>query len=392
MYAYDCVIALDPNWQALSTSQIDLLEGWVAEQGGGAILIAGPVYAGQAISGWVQDATMAKIRALYPVEFQRRFTVIERDTYIAQEPWPIDFTREGHEAEFLWLADTESANAAAWASFAGVYSYQPVRGPKSGATVYARFSDPRAAAGNQQPVYMAGQFYGSGRTFYLGSAEMWRLRRQETGFFDQLYTRLIRHVSRGRLLRQSTRGTLAVDKEKHLVGSAVQIRAQLTNLQLQPLVVPTLALEVIDQKGKVQTVMLRPDPGRAGTYAGQFSGVQAGRCRLELPVPDSDNERLTREVEFRLPHLEQENVQRNDALLAHLALETGGKYYQELDNALSPSATDPIAGQLKDRTKTSILIGKPSQTLEEEFLKWAMFSLCGVLCLEWLIRRLSKLA
>ena len=90
--------------------------------------------------------------------------------------------------------------------------------------------------------------------------------------------------------------------------------------------------------------------------------------------------------------MEQENVQRNDALLARLALETGGKYYQELGYALSPNATDPIAGRLKDRTKTSILIGKPSRTLEETFMKWAMFSLCGVLCLEWFIRRLSKLA
>ena len=172
----------------------------------------------------------------------------------------------------------------------------------------------------------------------------------------------------------------------------MQIRAQLTNLQLQPLVVPTVALEVIDQAGKVQTVTLRPDPARAGTYAGQFTALQAGRCRLELPIPESDNERLTREIEFRLPHLEQENVQRNDALLAHLALETGGKYYPELESALSPGATDPIVRQLKDRTKTSILIGKPSQTLEETFMKWAMFGFCGVLCLEWLIRRLSKLA
>ena len=191
------------------------MEGWVAEQGGGAILIAGPVYAGQAISGWIQDATMAKIRALYPVDFQRRFTVIERDTYTAQEPWPIDFTREGHEAEFLWLADTESANATAWATFPGVYSYQPVRGPKSGATVYAGSPIPRAQpATSNRFTWRGSSTAPDGPSTW--AAEMWRLRCQETGFFDRLYTRLIRHVSHGRLLRQSTRGTLAVDKENIL--------------------------------------------------------------------------------------------------------------------------------------------------------------------------------
>ena len=46
----------------------------------------------------------------------------------------------------------------------------------SGAVIYARFSDPRIAQGGQQPPYFAGQFYGSGSVFYLGSGEMWRLR------------------------------------------------------------------------------------------------------------------------------------------------------------------------------------------------------------------------
>ncbi len=240
---------------------------------------------------------------------------------------------------------------------------------------------------------MAGQFYGSGRTFYLGSGELWRLRRQDTGYFDQFCTRLIRHVSQGRLLRQSARGTLVIDKEKHLVGSTVQIRAQLTNSQLQPLAAPTVPLELINQSGgKVQTVTLRPDASRAGMYSGQFTAVQQGRYHLELLIPESDNERLTREIEVRLPQLEQENIQRNDALLARLAEETGGEYYRELDAAMNPSSRDPLVPKLKDRTKTSILTEAPSREWQEMFMRWAMFSLCSVLCLEWLIRRLLKLA
>ncbi len=47
MYAYDCVVAFDPDWKMLSAGQIDLLEQWVAEQGGGLIAVAGPVYAGR---------------------------------------------------------------------------------------------------------------------------------------------------------------------------------------------------------------------------------------------------------------------------------------------------------------------------------------------------------
>ncbi len=400
LYTYDCIVALDPQWhtppdarvEGLTPAQIDLLESWVAEQGGGLIVVAGPVHAGQALGGWIQDPAMAKIRALYPVEFPRSFTVLERNTYVSKEPWPLEFTREGREAAFLWLADTESENERAWVTFPGVYACQPVRGPKAGATVYAYYSDPRAAPTGQRPVYFAGQFYGAGRVFYMGSAEMWRLRRQDEGYFERLYTHLIRHVSQGRLLRQSTRGTLLVDKDRYLLGATAEIRAQLTNAQLQPLVAPSVALEVFQPDGKVQTVRLRADASRPGLFLGQFTLLQEGDYRLELLIPDSDNERLTRRLQARLPDLERENPQRNDPLLARLAEGSGGRYYRDLETALAPGTSDTLAAQLRDCTRTSILTEARNPAWERFWRQGMMFALCGVLCLEWLIRRLMKLA
>jgi len=400
LFAYDCIVAFDPQWHTppdarvagLSSTQVDLLETWVAEQGGGLILVAGPVHAGQALGGWVQDPAMGKVRALYPVDFPRSFTVLERNTYVSKEPWPLEFTRQGREAEFLWLADTEAENERAWAAFPGVYACQPVRGPKAGATVYAYYSDPRAAPTGQRPVYFAGQFYGSGRVFYMGSGELWRLRRQDEGYFDRLYTRLIRHVSQGRLLRQSSRGTLLVDKDRYLLGGTAEIRAQLTNAQLQPLVAPSVSLEVFQPDGKVQTIRLRADPNRPGLFAGQITLLQEGDYRLELPVPESDNERLTRRVLVRLPDLERENPQRNDALLSRLAEGSSGRYYRDLETALAPGTSDTLAGQLRDCTRTSILTEARNPAWEQFWRQVMMFGLCGVLCLEWLIRRLLKLA
>ena len=126
---------------------------------------------------------MAPIRKLYPVEFNRRLALLEEARYGSQQPWPLDFTREGLEAEFLWLDDNAAASREVWDSFKGVFGYYRVRGPKPGATVYALYSDPEAAVGDQKPVYLAGQFYGSGRVFYMGSGEMWRLRAVERQIF-----------------------------------------------------------------------------------------------------------------------------------------------------------------------------------------------------------------
>ena len=72
---------------------------------------------------------------------------------------------------------------------------------------------------------MAGQFTGPGSVFYLGSAEMWRLRAVDETCFSQFYTKLIRHVSQGRLLRGSSRGVLLVGQDRYLLGNTVEVRA-----------------------------------------------------------------------------------------------------------------------------------------------------------------------
>jgi hypothetical protein len=323
------------------------------------------------------------------VEVPSRRSLIESAANAFNDPCPLEFTREGMEADFLWLGDSAETGRQAWAAFSGFYGYSPLRGPKPGATVYARLADPHAA-GKDMPVYMAGQFYGSGSVYYLGSGEMWRLRAVDTAYFDQFYTKLIRHVTQGRLLRGSSRGVLLTSQDHYLLGNSVEVRAQLTNARLEPLAVPSVDLQYVAPDGSVQTLALRPDPTRQGTYQGHFSAVQEGAYRLELPVPESDTERLTRRIQVRLPELERENPQRNDALLGMIAKQTGGKYYIGAEAVLRGRPS--LAEELKDRTSVVVQTDAPDPQQEENWLRWMMIALCGLLCLEWLIRRLVKLA
>ena len=226
LYQYDCLIALDPDWQAIGGKGLDLLESWVAEQGAGLIVAPGPVEAGKSLGAWTQDAQTAKLRALFPVTFYDNLSVGAAAPE-GKDAWPLEFTREGLEAQFLWLDDSAAESARAWAAFAGPHYCFSVRGPKPGATVYARFSDPRLSQSGRGMPFFVGQFYGSGRVFYLGSAEMWRLRRTDEGGFEKFYTKLVRHVAQGRLLRGSARGALLVGQDHgYLVGGSVEVRAQ----------------------------------------------------------------------------------------------------------------------------------------------------------------------
>ncbi|MGA2030850.1 MAG: vWA domain-containing protein [Thermoguttaceae bacterium] len=398
MFAYDCVVAFDPDWRSLRPAQIDVLADWVSEQGGGLIVAAGPVHAAAPVGGWVQDPNLDKLRILYPVEFFRQATVQDTAFYATKEAWPMKFTRDGEEAEFLWLADTAAASQQAWNGFDGVFSVCLTRGPKAGARVLASFADPRAAAADKPPVYFAEQFYGSGRVFYMGSSEIWRLRRIDPVYFEQFYTKLIRHVSQGRLLRGSPHGSLLLKQQRYLLGSTIDVEARrLSDRQFHTLHQDEISLHVVRlPDGPTRTVVLPKDKDHAGNYKGQLSGLQPGEYRLELPLPDGEKERLTAAIQVVVPQLESENPQRNDVLLSEIARRTHARYYVGAAAAVDSRGPEPLASLLPDRTRTEVIPTDPNDKDQLAWKEWLLIGLCTLictaLCLEWLIRRLAKLA
>ncbi len=381
LYEYDCLVAFDPDWRQLSESQIELLQDWVAQEAGGLILVAGPIY----MDIWVRSQTpaMKRLRNLMPVVFPQHFGLLESEDFRRRDPAPLDFTPEGLTAPFVQLADTPEESHQVWASFAGVYGYYRVRGAKPAATVFCRVED---LSGEEGTVFLAGHFYGSGRVFYLGSGEMWRIRSQGAEYFEAFWTKLIRHVSQGRLLRGSKRGVLLVEQDTYQVGQTVSVRAQLKNPQHEPLQLPQVVLEIVRPDQKLQTLTLTPVEEMPGTYAGQFTVYLEGNYRLQLPVPESD-EVLTWSIEATVPDLERQNAQRNDPLLTQLAKQTQGRYLRPWTAAVEGS--EPLWELLPDRRRTVILRGTP-RTLWDN--RWTLLGICGLLFLEWLIRRLSKLA
>jgi hypothetical protein len=392
---YDTIVAFDPNWQKLDSDEatnaeaIDLLERWVAEEAGGLVLIAGPVYT----DDWVGDPNLGKLRALYPVEFDRLMVRVNDTKFGNDKPGAIEFTREGQQAEFLWLDTSAATSEHVWAGFKGVYGYYRVRGKKPSATIYARFADPNLVGSSMElPIYMAGQLYGAGRVFYEGSGEMWRLRAMDESYFEQFYTKLLRYVSQGRMLRGSRRGNLAVDRDSYLLGSTVDVEARLTDAQHKPLGQPKVVAEVIPQDAAPLMLPLLADPNRKGMFRGQFIALQPGPTRIELAIPDSDEDPLSRQIVVRVPDLEKDNPQRNDALLSEIAARTKGRYYVGIPAALGASGLPPLAGQLKDQTRLTLRSGDRDKPWERLWGTWLLCGICGALCLEWLIRRLSRLA
>lgn len=389
LFEYDVIVAFDPDWMQLDAQQVDLLEQWVAEEAGGLIVVAGPVHT----ATWAQSPEHGKIRALYPVEFQRRMGMLDDGLYGSATPWPIEFTREGMEADFLWLGDTPEENRARWGRFPGVFGCYAVKGPKPGAQVYGRYSDPEAGISTERPVYFADQFYGAGRVFYMGSGELWRLRTLDPGYYERLYTQLVRHVSQGRLLRGSSTGRLLVERDRYFVGDTVVVRAQLSTPDREPLAVPRVSARVTGPNNAGMNVELIADESRPGNFVGQFTVSNEGSYRIELSPPGDPGDSLVKRITAAVPDLEFAETRRNEELLTAIAARSGGKYYASPQLAATGDSALPPAGELiGSRAETKILRGKPDAGFAESLNRWLLGVICGALCAEWLLRRLLKLA
>lgn len=394
LFEYDAIITFDPDWMEVPVERMQLLQRWISEQAGGLILVGGPIYMPQ----WMRartDPRVATLGNLFPVELATRSPLLAGGRQGGDTAFDLEFTAEARRADFLFIADDPQVSFELWDSFGGVYDYVGVKDPKPGAKVYAYFSDPSTKVGDSLPVYLASQFYGGGRTYFQASGEMWRLRRENDAYFDSYYTKLVRWVSEGRLLRDSSRGILLVDNARAGVGDTIAVRAVLTDDQFEPLQLPSVEASLLGPGGSIESVTLTPVEGeaRGGTYGGRFVVRSAGSYELRLTLGDGLGDSVLRQtVQVRLPTVELERPQRNDEELEFLASSTGGQYVPIDDDQAIASVPRQLIEWLEPQPQTTILPGTPDDDFAQRRNASLLWLIATALTFEWVVRRLHRLA
>lgn len=376
LFPYDVVVALDPNWSDVPSESRLLLQQWVAKRAGGLLLQAGAIHTTRI----ARDQTLADLRKLYPVTLDEYFAHDVMQV-ASREPWPAAITKDGAASELLRLEDDPNESLDRWGQFAGFYFAYPIREIKQAASVLAEFSDPRSRRGNLARPLVVSQFYGSGRILYLGTGEIWRLRRLGERYYDRFWVGAIRTLGQGRLQRGSGHGSLFVDAERVPLGSMMVVRGVFLDEQFQPLVAREIALSMTEPDGSMSQWTMSPVEGSPGQFAVSLPTRQAGDVRLQVLHPIT-NEVLERRFSVEMPELEFADVRQNRALLNRLADETGGRYFA-LDQI------SELAGIVEDRSETSVF-SEPPRPLWDRF--WVIAVVCVLLGTEWLIRKLKSLS
>lgn len=385
---YDCVVAFDVDWRSIDAAAQARLERWVARESGGLVFVAGHVF----MDAWLADPQTTLVRGLHPVELRRAGQSLVDAPAGFEDPMPLDFTRDGVEAEFLWLAGSRVANQTVWGEFPGFYACFDAPSAKPGATVYARVAPAGGAGGDPRgagPIAMAGQFYGSGSVFYLGSGETWRLRSVDDALFERLATQLVRHVSQGRLLAGSRRARLLVERDRYAVGASIALRLVAADGDAG---LAGAVCRVEGPDGVGAPVPLAPDPGRPGEYRGTFVAGREGRWRIVVDLADGSGEVLSRAIQARLPDRELERPRLDRGLLDRIATVTGGSTHFLADAAWGPGESAALAALIPDRSRREFETIGPDKGFKQRLNGFLLAAATGLLCLEWIVRRLVKLA
>ncbi|HZT83401.1 MAG TPA: VWA domain-containing protein [Gemmataceae bacterium] len=328
--AYDLIIAFDPDWSQLSQQQLENVKRWVSDFGGGLIAVGGPIGTVQLARPGENRQKLRPILDLYPVVLKdNRIDDLERKK---DEPCRLKFPGVTPDLNFMQLNEDAAGNnaLAAWDEFfhgkgatggdkapvvRGFFDFYPVREVKPAAQVIATFTHPQAKLedGKDMP-YMVLMPFGSGKTFWLGSGEMRRLRGYHEAYYERFWTKLGRFVGAGSTLQTNRRITLLMD-QKFAANEYVQVEARIFGKDMKPLdpaskpiINLTLPQGVLD-KEMPTSVEMQPKPGTAESWEGQFVArllpKAAGEYRLDLRVPETgDTESYKFRVEEARPELD----------------------------------------------------------------------------------------
>ena len=378
LFAYDAIVAFDPNWDTLSDEQIGWVRDWVADAGGGLLVEVGSVYTPK-LAG--SDERLELVRVLYPVELEpiRLSGTLGRSR---DQVFPVQLTDEGRAAEFLQLEYEAAPGRSVWEQFEGLYDAYPTEAIKAGATVYAEFPNPVARGASGAPPIVAEQRYGQGTVLYLGSSELWRLRSLDEDVYDRLWVKMLRRVAQGRSRQGLQRGVWLVDGREQPLGQTIALRARLVSPQFTALPDATVTAAILGPDGATTPIELRQDTRRPTEYAGEFRPTQAGRHQLRLPIP-GETKPAVAEVRVELPRLEAATLQQDRGTILRLVEETGGGVFTLDEIVDAADRLLPSAGQ-------ATLVESQFDDLWDRW--WVLAAVVGLLGLEWLIRKLTALA
>lgn len=318
MLDYDVLIFGDVDPRQFTNDQLQLVSEWVAEKGGGFVMVAGPQYSPQAYRN-------TSIEPLLPVDI-RQIPPESINATIAEGFRPV-ITAEGQATSvFRFLPDdAENANYIA-ERLPPLFWYQQGILAKAGvAEVLAEHPTDTGPDGQPAPLLVLGR-YGAGRTLFSAIDDSWRWRFY-TGesTFDSYWVQQIRLLARGRKLGQR-QITFTSSRPTYELGEQIRLSLRVLDPQLLGQLPDRVDVQLRDsQDALVRTVTLTRESQDGAEWAGSVAADRVGTLVATLPPIAAGLNELTTPVDVLIPRLELADPKLDEPSLSRLASETRGQ-------------------------------------------------------------------
>jgi len=469
---YDVVIAFDFDWEELTLQQTEMVKAWVDLQAGGLLFVAGQIYTKHLARPDAGDKYRPIIDILPVLPGDPDLSAAKRTS---DKPWRIEFENLSGELDFMKLDDAFPRVEMGWEMFftgreerdekarmlRGFYNYFPLRDIKPVATPIARFPDPNVIKmpDGKNPPWLAVMQYGQGRTGWIGSPEIWRLRQYKEEYFERFWTKFTRYLAAGSRRKQTRRGRILMSSVVG-TGGYVRVTAQVLDPSLKPaeektepkIVFRPVELEkyppeidkltgdatIAEAKAKFHakfTYEYRMSPKKGTPWEGYFQRAQLasaekfppGSWRVDVEIPSSTDTLKAKfmvrqsnpELDVTRPDVKAMYQLASAATLVKVADKTlegsiqnkamtgaegkrlSFKFGDEESLKLIPQCIDPLTKTSRNRGAVEDYWDKgvtlPSfmtswMTDKPQKLAYGLVLVIGLLSIEWLTRKLLKLA
>ncbi|HLX59715.1 MAG TPA: VWA domain-containing protein [Planctomycetota bacterium] len=367
-FHFDLVILGDVPASYFNSAQMQRIEELVKNRSGSLLLLAGPMYAPATYAG-------TPIEQMLPVKLGA-----EERQLLAEDIYPV-ITPAGVQSAAMSLDPSKDKNDALWSVVRPLHHVPALIGAKPGAIVLAELSD---TLHRTEPYpLIAWSRYGNGKTFFVGSDQLWRLRfKRGDKYHARYWGQVIRFLTLSRLMGGNKRAQMQTDRTSYQAHDRVQVFATVVNEAYEPIQAQnyTVFVERAGAPDKTASVKLDVVPDKPGFFQGAYVPEEDGRYSIRPRVEDAALANKL-EIDVATVPLEQREPAMQERALKELAQISGGRYFTVRELPALPRALK------KEERATQIRMEK--ELWDSPLVYVLIVLLAGT---EWFIRRRHDLA
>jgi uncharacterized membrane protein len=314
LFGYHAVILDDVDAEFFSHDQMELLRRFVAERGGGFLMLGGKDSFQQG------DFHRTPVGRILPVHLDRLAEVKNVSRL------RLNLTREGWLQPWVRLRDNEQDEQERLSTMPQFRVLNPVSSIKAGAMVVATIGDDPA---EQIPALVV-QRYGSGRAAALTIGDLWRWGMAQPRMRDDM-NKFWRQTLRWLVADVPNRITLQAVQQSDRTNQPVVFRVHVRDKDFEPMEDASVTIEASDSQDQRVQLTAEPVLSETGLFEAVYVPRQDGSYVAKAVVTDAEGLKIGEaETGWVVDReaLEYRSIKTNRPLLEAIARRTGGRVVQ----------------------------------------------------------------